>query len=145
MTDLHHLAALIGASRDLTTSTLRRLITRRAMREPDHRSGVAELLAHVDPTTVTHPQLRIIERYRLSVGRGLSFRAIMMQRSEATRHAGVRDRAWALDDKPAGYRFADALGVRRPVADLTPRRLAEIMPEPPTVVKPTRSTGARGV
>lgn len=145
MTEIRHLADVIRSSRDLTTATLRRLITRSTMTDSEHRAQVAELLEHVDPATVTHPQLRIIERHRLSVRRGLSFRTIMLQRSEAARHLGVRDRAWLLDDKLAGYRFADALGVRRPQADLTPRAIGDITPAPPMVVKPVRSTGARGV
>jgi hypothetical protein len=145
MSGIDHLADLLDSGRGLTTDTLRRLITRKAMAEPSHRAEVQRLLDHVDPATVTHPQLRIIERHRLSVRRGLSFRQIMIQRSEAGRHAGVRDRAWLLDDKLAGYRFADALGVRRPAADLTPRPIASINPAPPMVIKPVRSTGARGV
>lgn len=145
MSEIDHLGDLIDGTRDLTAATLRRLVTRRAMTDADHRAEVQRLLDHADPTAVGHPQLRIIEKYRLSVHRGLSFHAIMLQRSEAARHAGVRDRVWALDDKAAGYRFADALGVRRPASDLTPRKLADLAPAPPTVVKPARSTGARGV
>jgi hypothetical protein len=143
--ELDTLAILINTAREVTTATTRRLITRAEMRDPEHRARVQRLLDHADPATVAHPQLRIIERHRLSVRRGLSFRAIMVQRSEAARHAGVRDRAWQLDDKAAGYRFADTLGVRRPAGDLTGRPLADIRPDPPCVVKPLRGTGARGV
>lgn len=145
MSEIDHLTDLIGSTRNLTAATLRRLVTRRAMTDPDHQAEVQRLLDHADPTTIGHPQLRIIEKHRLSARRGLSFHAIMLQRSEAARHAGVRDRVWRLDDKAAGYRFADALGARRPASDLTPRKLDDFDPTPPAVVKPVRSTGARGV
>lgn len=127
-----------------TAAMLREMITRTAMTSPEHRAEAQRLLDYADPTTVGHPQLRIVEKHRLSVRRGLSFHAIMLQRSEARRHAGVRDRVWRLDDKAAGYRFADALGVRRPASDLIPRKLEDLTPTPPAVVKPFKSTGARG-
>ncbi len=145
MDEIDHLAGLARSSRDLTTEALRRLVTRRGMTDPERRETVQRLLEHADPTAVPHPQLRIIERHQLSVRRGISFRAIMLQRSEAAKHVGVRDRAWLLDDKVVGYRFADALGVRRPAGDLTPRPLAELTLQPPCAVKPVRATGSRGV
>jgi hypothetical protein len=114
------------------------------MQDEEHRERVQQFLDFAPPETIAHPQLRVLEKYGLSIRRGLSFHTIMIQRSEG-RRIGVRDVAWTLDSKTVGYRFADQLGLRRPVADLTHRRLTEITPQPMQVVKPLRSTGARGV
>ncbi len=143
--EIGELVRLANAARDLATAAIQRLVTRRAMTDPQHRAEVQRLLDHVDPIAVPHPQLRIVERHKLSVHRAISFHAIMLQRSEAMKHLGIRDRAWLLDDKAVGHKFCDALGVRRPRGDLVPRRIAEVVPEPPCVVKPVRATGATGV
>jgi len=135
----------IGEAHQHVTDISKRLITRRGMKDPARREIVQTLLDFAPPTAINHPQLRIIENHRLSVRRALSFHAIMLQRSEAARHVGVRDPVWRLDHKATGYKFADLLGVRRPATDLTIRPIAEIEPNPPVVVKPVRSTGARGV
>lgn len=138
------LRGLVDSTRAVVAAALTSLVTRRGMQDARLRDQVQALLAFAPPETIAHPQLRIIERHQLAITRGLSFHQIMIQRSEA-RRIGVRDRAWLLDDKAAGYRFADAFGIRHPVADMTPRPLAELEPQAPVVVKPANSTGARGV
>ncbi|WP_129665198.1 ATP-grasp fold amidoligase family protein [Phytoactinopolyspora endophytica] len=144
MSEAQHLAQLTTAARDLVSASIRRLATRKEMGTPEGRERVQRILDAAPPDAIAHPPLRVIERHRLSIRRGLSFRTIMIQRSEA-RHAGVHDRGWLLDNKNAGYAFADAIGVRRPAAQLTPSTLDSIEPRPPMVIKPTRSTGGRGV
>lgn len=139
-------ARMAEEARSAAAATVRRLARERDLREDEERRQVVQrLLDAVPPDAVDHPPLRTIERHGLSIRRGLSFRSIMIQRSEASRHAGVKDRGWWLDEKLAGFRFADKLGVRRPAAELEPLTLSELEPTPPLVIKPARSTGARGV
>lgn len=144
VTEIDYLVDLATSTRKLIERGVRRYITRSQMNEAEHRELVARLLEVAPADSIPHPALRVIERHKMSVRRGLSFHQIMLQRSEA-RHAGVHDRGWLLDDKPRGYKFADQLKVRRPVTDLKPRPLAEVKLTPPTVLKPVRSTGGRGV
>src|SRR5690606_15849675 len=53
---------------------------------------------------------------------------------------------WYLDRKDQAYRFADAIGLRRPRNDGTIYKFDEIPPQTgPIVVKPVQSTGSMGV
>lgn len=100
-------------------------------------------LAH--PRQITHIMLRHIERRKLSVKRALSFHTIMMQESEE-RRIGSPVLGWKLDEKTKAYNFADAIGLRRPDCNNQIYAFDEIeKPSKPMVLKPVKSTGARGV
>ena len=77
----------------------------------------ALLLNVVDYTHIGREMLRRIERNGLSVRRALSYRAQMVERSEARRFAGVRPPTSELVTKNRAYDFLDQLDVRRPQTD----------------------------
>lgn len=133
------------ASRRFLTAAVRRQFSPAIIRKrtpEDLADESQELLAHVDAQHISHGVLRRIERAKLSVRRGISFRAQMLEMSES-RHLGVHRPMWKLDDKYKAYAFADAVGVRRPRAEPHTSRLDQLSVQPPCVVKATRDTGGR--
>jgi hypothetical protein len=145
--EIASLRALRDACDTLTGGLLARMFNRRriATGGDQHLRQLEELLAFAEPRHLTHPQLRTIKRLGLSVPGGLSFRSLMVQRGEARRIGGA-DPGWRLDSKLTGYAFADQLGVRRPQSDGVVYPLDGLPPlTAPAVVKPARSTGAKGV
>lgn len=109
------------------------------------RGQLDVLVRQAHPRHITHKMLRHIERRRLPVERALSFHTIMMQESEE-RRIGSPVLGWKLDEKTDAYKFADAIGLRRPDCNSRLYSFSEInKPSKPMVLKPVRSTGARGV
>lgn len=135
-----------NSSQDLLTARLETKLSPRMANQATGkylREEVQPILDAADPFHITHNVLRRIERKGLSVRRGLSFRANMMEMSEA-RKLGTLRPSWALDGKTKAYALLDALQVRRPESDSRTYRFAEISPDFPKVIKATRATGARG-
>lgn len=94
---------------------------------------------------VTHGLLRKFEREGVSIRKAVSFREIMVEKSELHR-IGCSDLAWKLDKKSSAYEFADRIGLRRPASDARFYRFEEIPRQSgPAVVKPVSSTGSMGV
>jgi hypothetical protein len=144
--DPQSLQARKQAADEVIAAELERLLHPRAMREADeaHLRRVEALLSFAEPRHLTHPMVRRLERNRLSLRPGLSFRSIMLEQSEA-RLLGVFRPAWLLDNKSRAYAFVDALGVPRPRSDRTVRSLEQIPQDSPVILKPVRSTGSKGV
>lgn len=115
----------------------------RGTKDPEWKRRMQNVLDFVSPVHLPHSFLRTIEHRKLSVRRGLSFKAFMVQESE-NRRLGLEPTSWLLDQKLAAYNFIDELKVRRPASELEARTLDELSLEPPMVVKPRRSTGAKG-
>jgi len=107
---------VIGAAHQLVTATSRRLLTGRGMQDPARRDQ--ELLDAAAPMAINRPQLRIIERHRLSVRRAVPRRTIMLPGSEAVRHVGGREPVSRLD-------HTAALAEERVQAE--PRKLGEAL------------------
>lgn len=131
---------------DLLSARLATKLSPKASREATRkylREEVQPVLDVATPFHISHNVLRRIERRGLSVRRGLSFRANMMEMSEA-RKLDVLRPSWVLDEKNSAYSFLDNLGVRRPKSDSRAYTWSEIRPEFPSVIKATKSTGARG-
>lgn len=94
---------------------------------------------------MSHSLLRKFEKHQIKLARAVSFRDIMIENSEISR-MGVPQYVWYLDRKDQAYRFADAIGLRRPRNDGTIYKFDEIPPQTgPIVVKPVQSTGSMGV
>lgn len=131
---------------ELIKAELARALDPKALRNgsEEHREQAEALLRFAEPKHLTHPMVRRLERNGLSLHSGLSFRATMLEQSEA-RRLGIFRPAWKLDNKRAAYEFIDALGVRRPKSDGKIRRIDTLEPDSPLVIKPVRATGSRGV
>ncbi|MDZ5077003.1 ATP-grasp fold amidoligase family protein [Nesterenkonia sp. HG001] len=130
----------------LLKSTINSKLSPRALRGVSSgylRDEVQPLLDQAGPQHVTHNVLRRIERRGLRVPKGISFRAKMLEMSEA-RKLGVLRPTWALDQKNSAYAFLDGLGVRRPQSDTQTYSFDALPRETPGVIKATKSTGARG-
>lgn len=111
--------------------------------DPGWMHRTQDLLDVVSPAHLPHHFLRVVERKKLKVRRGLSFKSFMVQESES-RRLGLSSTSWLLDQKLAAYRFIDELGVRRPAAELRALPFDELSLAAPMVVKPRRSTGSKG-
>ncbi|MBE0398960.1 ATP-grasp fold amidoligase family protein [Halomonas sp. AOP12-C2-37] len=110
-----------------------------------NRKQLNTLVSLAHPRQISHIMLRHIERRKLSVKRALSFHTIMMQESEE-RRIGSPVLGWQLDEKTKAYNFADSIGLRRPDCNNQTYTFDEIeKPTKPMVLKPVKSTGARGV
>lgn len=134
------------SSKDLLAARLETKLSPRMARQATRtylQDEVEPILDAADPFHITHNVLRRIERKGLSVRRGLSFRANMMEMSEARKLDTLRP-SWALDEKTKAYALLDALHIRRPESDSRTYRFSEISPNFPKVIKATRATGARG-
>lgn len=135
-----------GSSEDLLAARLATKLSPKMAKEATRRylqEEVQPLLDAASPFHITHNVLRRIERKGLTVRRGLSFRANMMEMSESRKLEVLRP-SWVLDGKNTAYAFLDAMGVRRPHSDDRAYKFSEITPKFPAVVKATRATGARG-
>lgn len=135
-----------SSSEELLTARLATKLSPKMAKEATRRYLQEEVQPILDATTpfhITHNVLRRIERKGLSVRRGLSFRANMMEMSEA-RKLDVLRPAWVLDAKNSAYSLLDEIGARRPKSDRRAYTWSEIKPEFPSVIKATKSTGARG-
>lgn len=144
--EIHSLVELRKHVDNLTQEAVDRRLTARALRSTDGdslKASLQPLLDQVSPDRVSHRALRRIERNDLSVGRGLSFKAQMVAMSESRKTDAIRP-SWALDRKDTAYPFLDALRVRRPRTSTTEKPFDELSISFPSVVKATRSTGARG-
>lgn len=109
----------------------------------------SSIIASVDPKTIRHPVLRDLEVRKTPIMQGISFHKTMIELSES-RRIGARNVDWALDHKRKAYEFCDKIGVRRPAcSDIGPlSKILEILRQNsyyPTVLKPSKSTGSRGV
>lgn len=134
------------SSQKLLTARLETKLSPRMARQATRdylQDEVQPILDAADPFHITHNVLRRIERKGLSVRRGLSFRANMMEMSEAGKLGTLRP-SWVLDAKNTAYGFLDSLGVRRPASDTRAYTWSEIHPQFPSVIKATKGTGARG-
>lgn len=112
-------------------------------RSKSERDAVRRALRGATPFQVSYMTLRRLERARMSVGRGASFQAKMVESSEA-RRLGRQKSIWRLDDKARAYHLIDRLGVPRPESSATATSFGAIEPQYPSVVKNTRGTGSRG-
>ena len=82
---------------------------------------------------------------KINIKKAISFKDIIIENSEI-RRLGCPYYAQKLDRKDIAYKFADAIGLRRPFSDLKIYKLHEIKEqEGPVVVKLIRSTGSMGV
>jgi poly-gamma-glutamate capsule biosynthesis protein CapA/YwtB (metallophosphatase superfamily)/acylphosphatase len=83
---------------------------------------------------------------RLNIRRAISFRDILVERSEIRRLGRDYDIAKKLNNKKTAYMFADKIGLRRPVTDPQIYKFDEIEPQTgPVVIKPLNATGSMGV
>ncbi len=139
------LLAMRDAYEAKLSSLLRKKLNRRSMDsgDADCRAEVAALLDVAEPRHLAHRMVRTMERHRLSLRAGLSFKAEMVKQSEA-RRLGIRQPAWSLDRKDAAYRFINRLGVRAP-RSTDPVPLDQLQPDIPCCVKPVQGTGGSGV
>lgn len=89
--------------------------------------------------------LKNFERRKINILKAYSFKEIMIENSELRRSGSV-NYAWKLDNKINSYRFADAIGLRRPRTYKAECEFSSIDKQfGPVVVKPTNSTGSMGV
>ncbi|EEG77523.1 Putative protein of poly-gamma-glutamate biosynthesis (capsule formation)-like protein [Dethiobacter alkaliphilus AHT 1] len=89
--------------------------------------------------------LKNFERRKLIIKDTFSFRDIVVEKS-ALRKMGYPEYSWNLDKKDVAYKFADSIGLRRPITDGKTYSFSEIGEQKgPVVVKPTKSTGSMGV
>lgn len=89
--------------------------------------------------------LRKFALRKTNIRRAISFRDIIVERSEV-RRLGDYDIAKRLNKKDIAYKFADKIGLRRPVTDPKIYKFSEIEPqEGPIVIKPLNATGSMGV
>lgn len=139
------LRALDEKAQQLVREALSRLLpARRGNRsEEAWRPEAQAILGVASPHHLTHRLVRRVERHNLTVQRGLSFKAFMVQDSES-RRLGIESPNWMLDQKTAGYRFADELGLRRPETDLKSYAFDQLPLKAPAVIKPRRGTGSLG-
>lgn len=124
-----------------------RLLKSRVIKSKSHVSKILleEVGKHIKREYVSHLSARLFERKKISIKKAVSFRDIMIEQSE-TRRLGCPEYSWVLDRKDRAYRFADAIGLRRPKNDLRTYKLSEISEQDgPIVIKPVHSTGSRGV
>src|SRR5699024_3159730 len=131
-------------SEDLLSARLETKLSPRMARQATRtylQNEVQPILDAADPFHITHNVLRGIERKGLSVRRGHSCRANMMEMSEARKLGALRP-SWALEEKTKAYALLDALHIRRPESDSHTYRFSEISPNFPKVIKATRATGA---
>lgn len=138
--------AVSESADELLKSSISTKMSPRALREASSnyvRDEVQPLLDQASPHHITHNVLRRIERRGLSMPRGISFRAKMLEMSEA-RKLGVLRPTWALDAKNRAYSLLDELEVRRPHSDSRQYTFDKLPREIPGVIKATKSTGARG-
>lgn len=142
---IQRLKHLLQETTETSLEAVKSTVKRGTIGNPENQAQAQEVLNIIPPHTVPHPRLRLIEKARLSIRRGVSFHSIMIQRSEASRHLNIKDPVWRLDRKKVGYRFVDSLAFRRPQTPKTLKSFGEIDPRPGIVIKPVRSTGARGV
>lgn len=104
-----------------------------------------QLLAdRIPPQHLTHHLVRRLEKHRIRIGQGLSFHRFMIEDSEI-RKMRLKSLSWELNSKTKAYRFADAIGVRRPQSDIIPSSFDDISLQFPGVLKATVSTGGRGI
>lgn len=104
-----------------------------------------KLLEIVDPQYVSHRQLILARRLDLSFERALSFNRMMVENYETRQLLRERFPEWLLDPKPAGFAFADAIGLRRPIWDGKVHKFDKLPVAENRVIKPVLSTGSRGV
>lgn len=89
--------------------------------------------------------LRKFALRKTNIRRAISFRDIVVERSEV-RRLGDYDIAKRLNKKDIAYKFADKIGLRRPVTGSKIYKFNEIEPqEGPIVIKPLNATGSMGV
>lgn len=125
-------------SRSITRSATSRAIGLSA-------AELSDIVAAVKVQHITHPVLRRIEGRRIAIPDAISFRRLMIERSEE-RRLGIDKTEWLLDNKVNAYQFCDALGVRRPSGGDRIYSSSELpAPRGPVVLKPVQSTGSRGV
>ena len=95
---------------------------------------------------ISHASIKKFERRKVDIKKAISFKEIMIEKSVAKQHLACPEYAWYLDKKDVAYKFADRIGLRRPVTALKVYKLSEIEEQDgPVVIKPVRATGARGV
>lgn len=105
---------------------------------------VQALADRIPPQYLTHHLLRRMERHQIRVQKGVSFCQYMVKDSEI-RKMKINSLGWWLNRKTTAYRFVDALGVRRPGAELSPSRFSKVNWQYPGVLKAVSGTGGRGV
>lgn len=109
------------------------------------RVEAQELLDIAAPDQLPHSLIRRVERQDLKIRRGLSFKSFIVQQSES-RRLGNTSPPWLLDQKLAAYEFVDRINVRRPKCDTRTYTFEDLERVPsPSVLKPRRSTGSKGV
>jgi hypothetical protein len=83
---------------------------------------------------------------KLNIKHAISFRDILVERSEIRRLGKNFDVAKRLNNKKTAYMFADKIGLRRPATDPRIYKFNEIEPQAgPVVIKPLNATGSMGV
>lgn len=107
------------------------------------KQDIQELADRIPPQDLTHPILRVFEKHKIRVGKGVSFHHYMVEDSEI-RKMGLKSLSWELNRKTTAYRFVDSLGVRRPEADLEPTTFKKVSWRVPGVLKAASGTGGRG-
>src|SRR5699024_7639275 len=107
------------------------------------RTATQEIVDTVSPLEIPSMAQRRMERYGITIGNALSFRAKTAESAEANR-LGVQDSAWRLSDRDVSTRFAENLDLPCSNAKAHLQRISEIDETYPCVIKSTRSSGARG-
>lgn len=117
----------------------------RKARGPARQERLQRVADVVEPRDVSHGTIRKFERDRVVVRDAFSMHRIIVENSMLAQQ-GMRNLAWKLDNKDDAYRFADAIGLRRPRSDGRVYALSELRPPAgPVAIKPTSSTGSVGV
>lgn len=108
-----------------------------------HLKSLERLLQQVSPHHIGHSLLKRLNRKGLSPGRTHSFYHRLCLAASRDNKKQLLPH-WKLNSIGAGYRFVDALGVRRPQNSPAPTRFRDLEFSVPCVVKPWRGTNSRG-
>lgn len=115
------------------------------IRTSENSDLYAKLSQVVKRDYLSYAALQQFERRKLNVRKAISYRDILVEKSEIKR-LGYPEYAWKLHHKRDGYKFADSINLKRPQTDPKTYKFSEIEPQKgPVVVKPTSSFGSMGV
>src|SRR5690625_4748961 len=87
---IQRLKHLLQETTETSLEAVKSTVKRGTIGNPENQAQAQEVLNIIPPHTVPHPRLRLIEKARLSIRRGVSFHPIMIQRSEASRRSEER-------------------------------------------------------
>ena len=109
----------------------------------DQVKVIRDLFADLKINECTMENMVDINKYKMQISQASSFRIHMIRRRRMKQLGKVPDR-WLTSSKPAGYAFADMLGLARP-RTITNCKLAEIPKQDGLVIKPRHNSDSRGV